>query len=148
MKNLEQETFEKLKADVASGLEVISHPTHFSGIRDLTWYIFESLTVEPRSTNNSTNSLYTLDYSSDMDNPSADETDDSAENCDSRRSHSRSTLDENLEIISSSDCALKSEKNIKNSWKVLAVTKSDTHSKGKQRLPSSSDSSTTKFGAV
>lgn len=148
MKKLEQETFEKLKADVASGLEVISHPTHFSGIRDLTCYISVSLTIEPRSTNNPKNSLYTLDYSSDMDNPSADETDDSAENCESRRSHSRSTPDENLEIISSSDCALKSERNIKNSWKVLAVTKSETHSKAKQKLPSSSDSSATKFGAV
>lgn len=83
-----------------------------------------------------------------MDYLSADETDDSAENCESKRSHSRSTPDENLEIISSSDCALKSEKNIKNSWKVLAVAKSENHSKAKQRLPSSSGSSTTKFGAV
>lgn len=148
MKKLEQETFAKLKADVSSGLEVIYHPTHFSGIRDPTCYISVSLTIELRSAKNSTNLLYALDYSSDMDNPSADETDDSAENCESRRSHSRSTPDENLEIISSSDCALKSEKNIKNSWKVLAVTKSETHSKAKQRLPSSSDSSTTKFGAV
>ena len=83
-----------------------------------------------------------------MDDPSADETEDSAENCESRKSHTYSTPDENVEIVSGSDCAIKSDRSMKKSWKVLAIKKAETLSETKQKLSSLSEASTTKFGAV
>ena len=93
-------------------------------------------------------SVNALDYSSDMDDPSDDETEDSSENCESRKSHSHGTPDENLEIVLGSDCALKSNRSIKKSWKVLAIQKAETFSETNQKLPSLSEASTTKFGGV
>ena len=104
--------------------------------------------AERCSPTNLIDSVNALDYSSDMDDPSADETEDSAENYESRKSHSHGTPDKNLEIVLGSDCALKSDRSIKKSWEVLAIKKAETFSETNQKLPSLSEASTTKFGGV
>ena len=92
--------------------------------------------------------LTVLDYSSDMDDPSVDDTDDSAANSESGNSHTQCTPDENSEVVSSTACALKSDRSITTSSTVLVKMKADVFAGTKQKVPLLSAASTTQFGAV